>query len=215
MTTPELRERTAALDAAMAPLLKRLDEFADWRARMVDELTALPRTDARDMRKPGIRAHTWGRRWNLERSIKALDVGLHLFEGTGYSLENSRLGDLIREAGYEVVGADPSRHYVGSLEGSWLGSEQEIRWQLKDLTARRDRLQAQLAEATLTDAERAERDAVNERYRQVRRSMRITGSADGSYLVARGPDGSELDPSELSDEQREALMRANREHIAR
>jgi hypothetical protein len=133
-----------------------------------------------------------------------------VLKDTGYDLTNLPLTKLMRESGFVPIGADPDRNYSGTMP--WLGSAKEVAEQLTYLTARRDAAKAQLAEATLTDAERAERDADRAAYRDVLNTMRLKNSDDGTYLVAFDRDGRELDPSELTPTQRTALERANRQH---
>lgn len=193
------------MDDRLATLQNWLADLARWRAPLCDQLLALP---------PRIRdAKTLGIKRALELSIWTIDKGTGVLVDTGWGLTNLPLTPLMVADGYEPVGADLSRNYSGEMP--WLGGSREVERELKDLKKRRDKLAQQQADATLSDAERAEREKENEAYRRVTRAMRITGSEDGSYLVARAPDGRTLEPSELTPEQRAALERANREHISR
>lgn len=207
MTVNELQDELAALDAQLTPLLDWLAQQATWRKQLSDELVDLLAAS------PHIRnSTTLGRKLNLELSINAIDRGTRVFEGTGYELTNARLGELMRADGYHPVGADLSRNYSGVFQ-CWRGGEKELRPLVKELTRRKDVLEAKLAEATLSDAERAEREKENAAYRDALNSMRITGSDDGRYLVAKARDGRELELNELTPVQREALARANREYV--
>lgn len=197
----DLQFQIAKLDAQLAPLQVWLAHLACWRAPLCDRLLALP---------PRIRdSKTLGRKRALELSILTIDRGTEVLEDTGWDLTNLPLTPLMVESGFEPVGADPSRSFSGTMP--WLGGEREVSKQVQALTKRRDALQAKLAEATLSEPERAARDAENAAYRNVLNSMRIKGSADGQSLVA-WRDGRELETSELTADERNALARANREH---
>lgn len=205
MTVEELEDRITKLDAQLGPRLDALSQQEKYRKQLTDEYVALMAQSPR-IRDPKL----VGRRINLELSIKAIDRGLSVFDGTGYELSNCRLGELMKADGVEPVGADPARFYAGIFP--WPGSTPQLQREVKELTTRRDALAKKLAEATLSDAERAERDAANAEYARVYNSMRVTGSDDGRYLVAKARDGRELEMEELTPEQRAALQRANAEY---
>ena len=61
-----------------------------WRTTLCAELLALPSR----IRDP----HTLDAKRNLELSIRCIDFGLSVVDGTGYGLTNLRLGALMREA---------------------------------------------------------------------------------------------------------------------
>ncbi len=217
MTVNELQDRVAKLDALIDPLMDWLSQLAKWRQQLSDELVDLL------ARSPHIRnPKTLGVKFNLEFSIRTTDNGTSVLAGSGYELTNLRLGELMRADGFEPVGADAARSFAGVMP--WLGGEREVSRELKELNKRRDPLAKQLAEANLTDAERAERDAASEAYRDVLNSMRLKHSNDvqelgnggyaaiGTYLVACAPDGRILDSAELTPAQRDALARANSQH---
>jgi hypothetical protein len=102
----------AELEPKIAALQPYLPAMAAIRQRLADEYLALPKRDVR------IR--------NFELSILALDRGLSVADDTGYTLNNLRLGLVMREAGVE-----------------WLGPVPEIDYRLAELTKRRDKAQAE------------------------------------------------------------------------
>ena len=126
----------------LAPEQEWLDHLIGWRKTLCDELLALP-SPIRD-------SHTLGVQRNLTLSIKTIDVGVAVVNGTGYDLTTLRLGALMREAGYEPTGADPHRNYRGVMP--WFGSMPEVERRIQQLTKQRDDAQAMLDEALLDDA---------------------------------------------------------------
>lgn len=82
--------------APLAPEQKWFDQLTAWRKTLCDELLALP---------PRIRSDKeLGRQQNLTLSIRTIDFGLGVVNGTGYALETLRLGTLMHEAGYPPTG---------------------------------------------------------------------------------------------------------------
>ena len=138
----------AAMDSEIATLTEWKGHLLDWRPILCDELLACPP-----------RARTgpeMGRRQNLTMSIVMLDRGLNL-DGTGYTLETLRLGDLMRASGF--VAAPPVKDLEASGRLPWFGSLDQVEKQLKQLQARRDAAQASLDDALLDDESRARRTA--------------------------------------------------------
>ncbi|HXG69761.1 MAG TPA: hypothetical protein VNJ04_04015 [Gemmatimonadaceae bacterium] len=153
-----LDRQIAAIDSAVSAVASVGSADADeqWhntlttaRAQLVDERMKI-KSPIRD-------AWMLGLARNLALSIGAVDRGRRVFTDSGWDLENSRLGELLRAAGYEQVGADPDRNYGGALP--WHGRLTEVESRIAKLVARRAAVKAQLDEALMSDAERARRDA--------------------------------------------------------
>ncbi len=173
------RNAKATLAQLPEPDTTWLDHLTAWRKRLCDEVLAMP--------PRALTGHELGLRQNLTLSIRVVDFGLGVIEGTGYGLTTLRLGQLMREEGYEVVGADPLRNYGGELP--WFGSMKEVEKHIKDMTKRRADAQAALDEALLDDDERAKRDAEADIRRDALNALptrKVRG--DGSYYDVY-PDG--------------------------
>ena len=129
-----------------------------------------------------------GTQQNLTLSIRTIDFGLGVVNGTGYGLDTLRLGALMREAGYAPTGADPDRNYGGVMP--WFGSLPEVERRIQQLTKHRAEAQARLDEALLNDADRAaiaaadkaRRDALNA---APQRKTRGDGSQFDRYFDGR------------------------------
>jgi hypothetical protein len=121
-----------------------------WRQTLCAELLALP---------PRIRdAKLLGVQRNLTLSIRVLDFGPdHALKDCEYSLGSLRIGELMREAGYEAQGADPDRNFTGVMP--WFGSLKEIEHRAKDVERRRFAAQSALDDALLDDDEREKKGA--------------------------------------------------------
>jgi hypothetical protein len=183
-----LRQRFSAIQVAttvlagLAPLdpeQEWLDRLTAWRQTLRDELLTLP---------PRIRSDKdLGRQQNLTLSIRTIEFGIGAGKDSGYDLTNLRLGHLMREAGYEPVGADPDRNFSGVMP--WFGSLPEVQRRIAALQKQRDDAQARLDEALLDDDARerlaaegkARRDALNA---APQRKVRGDGSEYDRY-----PDG--------------------------
>lgn len=126
------------------------DHLIAWRKTLADELSALP-SPIRD-------ARTFGLQTNLILSLRAIDLGPEVTNGTGYSLSTLRLGRLMMESGYAVVGADPDHHYAGALP--WPGSLPQVERRIANVQKERGEAEAVLADAMFDDDER-ERHAAN------------------------------------------------------
>lgn len=126
------------------PEQKWFDQLTAWRKTLCHELLALP---------PRIRdSHTLGVQRNLTLSIKTIDFGIDVVNGTGYDLTTLRLGELMRDAGFEPAGADRDRNYSGEMP--WFGSLPDVERRIAALQKQRDDAQARLDEAMLDDAQR-------------------------------------------------------------
>jgi hypothetical protein len=154
----ELTHRLSAIHTATAALASLppaapdqewLDHLNAWHRTLCEELRALPST-IRD-------AKTLGVQKNLILSIRAIEHGPDVANGTGYDLTNLRLGALMREAGFEPTGADPDRNYSGVMP--WFGSLSQVERRVTDWQKQRAEAEARLAEALLDDAERERRTA--------------------------------------------------------
>ena len=158
-----------------------------------------------------------GLQTNIRLSIRCIDRGPSAMEGTGYGLTNSRLGDLMRAAGHEVVGADPQRSYAGTMP--WHGSMPEVEERLSILRERRAKAEAMLAEALLTDEERAARHEEAKELRDAFNKLVVKVSGDGTRLVAYRDRQAFLDddpyrPEEMTDVERRAFERMDAAHRA-
>jgi hypothetical protein len=131
-----LRDALAA-STTLAQLAPKIAADTKWladantcRPTLCDELLAFghPRTDLER-----------GRVRNLTLSIQMLDRGRRVADGTGWMLETSRLGELMRELGYTA--APP---FDGAVVGllPWFGSIPVVEQRLRDLTAQHDEAQA-------------------------------------------------------------------------
>jgi hypothetical protein len=172
-------------------------------------LTSAPQTLAAErmtIKSPIRDPHILGVERNLSLSIRCIDRGRAVFNDTGWELENSKLGELMRAAGYQQVGADPGRHYVGQLP--WYGSLPEVERRIADLAKKRQAAQAALDEALMADDERAKREAESAKLREAFNAMRVKVGADG-LLVAYREDGDVFPTSEMTELQRQAFERVN------
>jgi len=119
------------------------ENLTAWRKVLCDELLALPeqlRTD-----------HEVGTQKNLTLSIGMID-GVAVVHGTGYDLTTLRLGQLMREGGYEPTGADASRNFFGTMP--WFGSWPDVERRIARIKKERDDAQAQLDAPLRKDTER-------------------------------------------------------------
>jgi len=94
---------------------------------------------------------------------------------------------LMREAGFEAEGADPSVNYGGVLP--WRGALPEVERRIAEGERRRASAQSALDDALLSDPERAEREAESKARRDAanalpQRKVRSDGSQYDRY-----PDG--------------------------
>ena len=91
MSAMQVATTTLAGLAPLAPEQEWLDHLTTWRKALCDELLACPQQPRTD--------HELGKQQNLKLSIITIDRGPSTVGGTGYCLENLRLGQLMREAG--------------------------------------------------------------------------------------------------------------------
>ncbi|HXG72591.1 MAG TPA: hypothetical protein VNJ04_18460 [Gemmatimonadaceae bacterium] len=135
-----LQVATTALTHWVPPVADEqwCDDERGWRSVICEELLAIPKGDRT--------AKEAGAARNLAFALAMID-GTGGIQGSGYGIETSRLGELMREAGYEQVGADPVRNYGGTLP--WYGSLPEVEQRIERATKERDDAQAQLDSALL------------------------------------------------------------------
>ena len=159
---------------------------------------------------------------NLQLSLKVIDRGLHTIEQTGYDLTTLRLGALMREAGYEVVGAVAVGNFSGALP--WFGSTPEVEHRLKDLTERRTRAQTALDGLLIADELLEAIEAELKKRRDAFNALVVKVSSDGSHLVAykdraavannRPYDAAEMTPTEREAfEAQDAAYRATQRRV--
>lgn len=188
------------------------DQLTFWRSKLCTEM-ALIKSPIRDARRKGLFD-------NLSYSITVIDRGLATLDrssgpfadrgGSGYDLTTLRLGELMRESGYVVVGADPTVNYVGKLP--WHGSLPEVEDRLQRAEERRVRVEANLDAAVTLEADRVklaaqrllERDAINK--------LIVKVSSDGLSLVAYRDreafiNREAMSPAEMSPDARAAFER--------
>lgn len=114
-------------------------------------------------------------------------------------LSGTRIGELMREAGYETQGE--------ALRGpnGWRGSLPEVEARIKLLTAERDKADAKLDALLVDDDERLRRDNEVAAHRAALATMRVQVNRDGNGLVARTLDDEPLPVEKMTPEQRTAL----------
>jgi hypothetical protein len=95
MTAIRVAKKALAGLPPLTPLQEWFDHQGAWRETLCDESLDLP-THISD-------PHTLGVHRNLTLSIRTLDFGPDVIDGTGYDLTTLRLGVLMREAGFEPV----------------------------------------------------------------------------------------------------------------
>ncbi len=171
-----------------------------WRQTLCDELLALP-PRIRDPKLLGVQQ-------NLTLSIRVIDFGPTVLKETLYDLTALRLGALMSEAGFEVVGADPLRNFSGVMP--WHGSIKEVEHRMKDVERRRAAAQEALDTALLDDDGRAKREAEAKEYRDALNSMRVKNGEDGRSLRVVDRQNDDVDEATLTQAQRKALERARR-----
>jgi hypothetical protein len=164
-----------------------------WRKTLCDELlTPIEHPTPKD------RAH----RQNLTLSIRCVDFGPDVFTNTDYDLMTSRLGALMREAGFEVQGA--ALHYHGWLP--WFGGLKDLERLAREAAKRRAQAEADLADALLDDAVREQQEAEMQALRKAFSSMRVKQhlpNMPGLWPV--DSSGELIDEATLSPAQRRAL----------
>lgn len=190
--TALLDQRIASCKGALATLDKLGTDDADvaWLAFLTSARETLA-TELLTIKSPIRDPKVMGRNINLTRSIRTIDFGLGVLAESGHDLTTLRLGELMQSAGYEAVGADPTRNYLGVMP--WFGSVSEVEQRIAARERRCAAAQAQLDEALLDDDVRAKRDAEADMRRaelNTRPVRKVRG--DGS-MYDRFPDGTRVD----------------------
>ena len=192
--------------ASASPIVSG-SHLTTWRSTLCEEVLALPP-----------RAHTGydvGLRTNLTLSIRAIDFGLGVVIDSGYDLTTLRLGQLMVASGFDVKDADPSRNFMGTLP--WFGSLKDVEQRLATCAKRRGEAHLALADALLSDEERATRDAESAALRDTLNTLYLRMSSDGRTLVAyRNKDAwrnnDPLDPEEMTPLESQAVEWAQVAH---
>lgn len=190
---------------AAVATLGTVEDDARWRDQLIEFRAALNA----DLlaQKPVIRdPHRLGVAKNLTLSIEAIDYGPQVFAGTGWSLENSRLGALLIAAGYAMTDADPSTNYVGKLP--WFGALREVEQRIADLATQRAQVEANLEDQLMTDEQRAAREAEAKALRDAINGLDVKIAPDGKSLVAYQNDDVFL-VDQMTEIQRRAFTTAN------
>ena len=135
----------------------------------------------------------------LEWSIRLIDHGASAMALPVVTLLPTRVGQLMREAGFQVQGE--------GLRGphGWRGSLPEVEARIKANTCERDKAYDKLDALLLSDAERAERDAVVAAHRAALKTMRVQQNHDGNDLTAFTLDDEPLLLEDMTPEQRAAF----------
>jgi len=184
----DLDRRILAAETALQALDTYAPDEADaqWhahltaaRAVLATELLALP-SHTRDPRQRGLFA-------NLSLSIRVIDAGLGIVAHTGYDLTNLRLGELLRESGYQLDGADPLLNYVGTMP--WHGSLPEVEARIAKRAQRCAQAQSSLDDALLDDDVRAEREAEAKARRDALNAEPVLKERGDGSKYMKFPDG--------------------------
>lgn len=135
----------------------------------------------------------------LEWSIRFIDYGFSALTLPVVTLQPTRVGQLMIDAGFEVQGE-------GLLGPSgWRGSPPEVEARLKHIAAEREKAMPKLNALLLNDSERAELAAEAGRHRVALATMNVQLNADGGGLVAFTQGGDTLPVSVMTPEQRAAF----------
>jgi len=175
----KMAETTLASLPPVSPDQAWLDHLEAWRKVLCAELLALPNR-IRD-------AHTLGVQTNLTLSIRCIDFGPGVFKNSGYDLPNTRLGELMRAAGYEPEDADPDRNYSGVMP--WFGTLPKVEERVKRHAARRAAAQSMLDDALMGDTERTKRDAESKARRDALNALPTRKVRGDGTMFDRYPDG--------------------------
>jgi len=173
------RNATATLATLGEPDTAWLDHLKAWRKTLFDEQLAIPARVLTDQEL--------GMRQNLTVSVRCIDFGPSVIAETGYDLTTLRLGALMREAGFEVVGADADRNYNGEMP--WHGSLTEVEQRISDVSRRRAEAQARLDDALLDDDARATLEAEAQARRDALNAMPLRKTRGDGSQYDKYPDG--------------------------
>lgn len=181
----------SSLQSSLDADVEWLPHLKAWREALSAELLAMP---------PRIRnERELEQKVDLEWSIRLIDHGSSAMALPVVTLQPTRVGRLMRQAGFEVQGE--------GLRGprGWRGSLPEVEARIKANTVERDKAHAKLDALLLSDSERAERDAAVAAHRAALNAMRVQQNPDGNGLIAFTPDDELLLPEDMTPEQRAAF----------
>jgi hypothetical protein len=138
----------------------------------------------------------------LEFSIRLIDRGLASSIGALEDLSSLPIGDLLLAAGYEVK--------VPELHGprGWRGSLPAVEKRLAQRAAEERAARATLAEALMSDEERAAREVEAKAYRDTYNRLNLRHSLDATTLIAFR-DGRVLPVNEMTETERAVFEQAN------
>jgi hypothetical protein len=195
-------QRVAELDGADHDADRRWRDFLTLsRQRLSDELGTIKSP----MRNPEVKARADA----LMFSLKIIDRGLAANGSLGIvTLAPTPLGQLMREAGYDVDGP--------GLRGpnGFRGFLSEIDARVKKHEVELESAIATLEQQLLPDDEIAKRDAEAKQLRDAFNNLRVVGRAGGGLRVL-DEDGDERDLSTLSPLERRAFEQADSAERAR
>ena len=113
----------------------------------------------------------------------------------------------MREAGFEAIGADPARNYVGVMP--WHGSVKEVEQRIADVAAKRQLMQQRLDAELVDDDVAAKQEAADGEFHDTVNAMELVIDSTGTSLCVV-KDGEVVPMSELTPAQQRAFERANR-----
>jgi hypothetical protein len=87
-----------------------------------------------------------GRAMNLTWSLQCIDRGIRVLEDSGWQLETTRLGELMRQSGYVQSAPEPGTNQILGKLG-WFGSLPDVERRLQELAKERADAQVRLANA--------------------------------------------------------------------
>ena len=172
----QARDATATL-AAIADDAADVAWLADlntWRKTLCTELL--------DIKSPIRDKVLLGRSRNLTMSIRTIDFTGDQFKDSGWTLESSRLGELMIASGFTLHDADPSTNYAGRLP--FHGSIKDVEKRMHARATQRTRAQQALADALLDDDVREQQEAADQAGRDAVNRLHIVVGDDGKSLVA-------------------------------
>jgi hypothetical protein len=194
-----LRRARAALDELAA--CKAADPDPNW----IDFLRVARDTLTSELMAIATDRKAFPRRHVLTLSVHVIDRGPDLLTNSGFMVDTLPIGDLMKAAGHQIVGADPLHNYSGEIPWpSGAHGLHDLERVIKANDRRRARAQAQLDEALMDDEEREARDAEAVRQRKVLDELRIKHDPSGRPRP-RDAEGNFLDPADLTEDQRAAF----------
>ena len=201
--TVALDRMIAAFNTAIATwaALPSLDADEKWRDFLQSSRDGL-NTELLAIRAPIRDDATRERARALGWSIELIDHGwaANRLPATIVSLASSRIGQLMREAGYVTDG--PELRGPNGFRGSLADTEQR----LTDLTAQRAAAEAALDGLLLSDEERAQRDAEDQAFRAAIDSLELRGGGE-TFAAYHKVTGERLTVADMTPAQAAAFER--------